>query len=98
MQRVALGCLRSSTSPAAQAQQKAEQLAQQSSDAWLALALERMGTNQIEILPVVKRAEVHKLKGIVKLQNVLEAYGVSRALWYAFRRRIQFASTFIYAA
>ena len=64
---------------AAQAQQKAEQLAQQSSDAWLALALERMGTNQIEILPVVKRAEVHKLEGIVRLQDMLEAYGVSRA-------------------
>ena len=38
-----------------------------------------MGTNQIEILPVVKRAEVHKLEGIVRLQDMLEAYGVSRA-------------------
>ena len=31
------------------------------------LALERMGTNQIEILPVVSRADVHKLEGVVTL-------------------------------
>jgi chloride channel protein, CIC family len=49
------------------------------SDQGLDLALERMGTNQIEILPVVNRADVHKLEGIVTLQDVLDAYGVSRA-------------------
>ena len=43
------------------------------------LALERMGANQIEILPVVNRADVHKLEGIVTLRDVLDAYGVSRA-------------------
>ena len=43
------------------------------------LALERMGANQIEILPVVNRADVHQLEGIVTLQDVLNAYGVSRA-------------------
>jgi hypothetical protein len=42
------------------------------------LALERMGANQIEILPVVNRADVHKLEGIVALQDVLDAYGLSR--------------------
>jgi CIC family chloride channel protein len=42
------------------------------------LALERMGANQIEILPVVNRADVHKLEGIVTLRDVLDAYGVSR--------------------
>jgi len=48
-------------------------------DQGLELALERMGTNQIEILPVVNRADVHKLEGIVTLRDVLDAYGVSRA-------------------
>jgi CBS domain-containing protein len=43
----------------------------------LDLALERMGANQIEILPVVSRADVHKLEGIVTLHDVLDAYGVS---------------------
>jgi CIC family chloride channel protein len=42
------------------------------------LALERMGANQIEILPVVNRADVHKLEGIVTLHDLLDAYGVSR--------------------
>jgi CIC family chloride channel protein len=48
------------------------------SDQGLDLALERMGANQIEILPVVSRADVHKLEGIVTLRDVLDAYGVSR--------------------
>jgi len=46
-------------------------------DQGLDLALERMGANQIEILPVVNRADVHKLEGIVTLRDVLDAYGVS---------------------
>ena len=49
------------------------------SDQTLDLALERMGANQIEILPVVNRADMHKLEGMVTLRDVLEAYGVSRA-------------------
>ena len=40
------------------------------------LALERMGANQLDILPVVSRADVHKLEGIVTLRSVLEAYGL----------------------
>jgi len=48
-------------------------------DQGLDLALERMGANQIEILPVVNRANVHKLEGIVTLRDVLNAYGVKRA-------------------
>jgi CIC family chloride channel protein len=48
-------------------------------DQGLDMALERMGTNQIEILPVVSRANVHNLEGIVTLRDVLEAYGVSPA-------------------
>ena len=46
-------------------------------DQGLDLALERMGENQLEILPVVSRADVHKLEGIVTLRDVLDAYGVS---------------------
>jgi chloride channel protein, CIC family len=47
-------------------------------DQGLDLALERMGANQIDILPVVNRADVHQLEGIVTLGDVLDAYGVSR--------------------
>lgn len=46
-------------------------------DQGLDLALERMGENQLEILPVVSRADVHRLEGIVTLGDVLDAYGVS---------------------
>ena len=46
-------------------------------DQGLDLALERMGTNQLDLLPVVNRADVHKLEGIVTLRDVLKAYGVS---------------------
>jgi len=48
-------------------------------DQGLDLALERMGSNQIDILPVVNRADVHKLEGVVTLRDVLDAYGVNRA-------------------
>jgi chloride channel protein, CIC family len=48
-------------------------------DQGLELALERMGANQIEILPVVNRADVNKLEGIVTLRDVLDAYGVRHA-------------------
>ena len=48
-------------------------------DQGLDLALERMGANQIELLPVVNRADVHKLEGILTLRDVLDAYGVTRA-------------------
>jgi predicted transcriptional regulator len=46
------------------------------SDQGLDLALERMGTNHVEILPVVSRADVHKLEGVVSLRDVLDSYGV----------------------
>jgi chloride channel protein, CIC family len=47
-------------------------------DQGLDLALERMGKNQIEMLPVVSRADVHKLEGVVTLHDVLDSYGVTR--------------------
>ena len=46
-------------------------------DQGMDLALERMGENQLELLPVVSRADVHKLEGIVTLRDVLDSYGVS---------------------
>jgi len=46
------------------------------SDQGLDLALERMGANHLEILPVVSRADVHQLEGVVTLRDVLESYGV----------------------
>jgi chloride channel protein, CIC family len=41
----------------------------------LGVALERLGTSQLDALPVVSRADVHKLEGIVTLQDVLRIYG-----------------------
>jgi CIC family chloride channel protein len=42
----------------------------------LHLALERMSQARIDILPVVHRADVHKLEGIVTQRDVLDSYGV----------------------
>ncbi len=42
----------------------------------LQLALERLGAAQLDSLPVVSRADVHKLEGIVTLRDVLDSYGV----------------------
>jgi chloride channel protein, CIC family len=41
-------------------------------------ALDRMGAFRVDVLPVVSRANVHQLLGVVRLQDVLEAYGVAR--------------------
>jgi CIC family chloride channel protein len=46
-------------------------------DQGLDVALERLGANQFDILPVVSRADVHKLEGIVTLRDVLDAYGIN---------------------
>ncbi len=39
-------------------------------------ALDRMGANRVDVLPVVSRANIHELLGVVRLQDVLESYGV----------------------
>jgi CIC family chloride channel protein len=44
-------------------------------DQTLTVALERMGAAGLDVLPVVNRANVHKLEGIVALQDVLRLYG-----------------------
>jgi CIC family chloride channel protein len=42
----------------------------------LHLALERMSRARFDVLPVVNRADIHKLEGIVTLRDVLDSYGV----------------------
>jgi CIC family chloride channel protein len=42
----------------------------------LHLALDRMGASQLDLLPVVSRANVHHLEGAVTLPDVLALYGV----------------------
>jgi CIC family chloride channel protein len=45
-------------------------------DQGLHLALERLGSNQLDLLPVVSRANAHQLLGVVTLRDVLQSYGV----------------------
>jgi CIC family chloride channel protein len=45
----------------------------------LYVALERMGAAKLDVLPVVSRANVHQLMGVVTLQDVLNSYGVLHA-------------------
>ena len=42
----------------------------------LHVALERMSRARLDLLPVVSRADVHKLEGIVTLRDVMDFYGV----------------------
>ena len=39
--------------------------------------LDRMGAFRVDVLPVVSRANIHQLLGVVRLQDVLESYGVA---------------------
>jgi chloride channel protein, CIC family len=43
----------------------------------LYVALERMGAAKLDALPVVSRADIHELLGIVALPDVLNAFGVA---------------------
>jgi CIC family chloride channel protein len=45
-------------------------------DHGLHLALERLGSNRLDLLPVVSRANAHQLLGVVTLRDVLQSYGV----------------------
>jgi chloride channel protein, CIC family len=47
----------------------------------LDLALERMGSARLEVLPVVSRASVHQMLGVVVLSDVLSTFGVDRTKW-----------------
>jgi CIC family chloride channel protein len=42
-------------------------------------ALERMSASHLDVLPVVHRADIHKLLGVVTLKDVLDSYGVDGA-------------------
>jgi len=44
----------------------------------LHVALERMGTAKLDLLPVVSRANIHNLVGVVVLPDVLHAFGVEQ--------------------
>jgi chloride channel protein, CIC family len=46
------------------------------SDHSLDVALDRMGASHLELLPVVSRANLHQLLGVVRLRDVLKSYGV----------------------
>jgi chloride channel protein, CIC family len=45
------------------------------SDQALSVALDRLGASHLDALPVVSRADLHHLEGIVTLQDVLNLYG-----------------------
>jgi CIC family chloride channel protein len=49
------------------------------SDHPLSYALERMGAKGVDVVPVVSRANIHQLFGIVKLSDILATYGVAGA-------------------
>lgn len=44
----------------------------------LSYALERMGAAKLDVLPVVSRANIRQMLGIVSLGDVLAAYGIAR--------------------
>ena len=48
-------------------------------DHGVGVALERMGTSGYNVLPVVSRANVNRLEGVVTLEDILDAYGLSKA-------------------
>jgi CIC family chloride channel protein len=53
------------------------------SDHTLDVALHRMGSSGMQELPVVSRQDVHKLEGLVALDDVLRLYGLDQAKWPA---------------
>jgi CIC family chloride channel protein len=55
---------------------KADEFPHVHMDHSLNMALDRMGSSQLDVLPVVNRANVHELEGIVTLQDILRLYGV----------------------
>jgi CIC family chloride channel protein len=56
----------------------AEELPHVHPDHSLSLALERMGTSRLNVLPVVSRANARELMGIVVLDDILDVYGVAK--------------------
>jgi CIC family chloride channel protein len=54
----------------------AQKLLHLHTDHALSLALERMSEQRLDLMPIVDRADIHRLSGVVALRDVLEAYGV----------------------
>jgi chloride channel protein, CIC family len=52
-------------------------------DQSLDLALERMGRGGLDALPVVNRANIRELEGIIALRDVMATYGLARQAWPA---------------
>ena len=50
-------------------------------DHTLDIALHRMGSSNLQELPVVSRRDIHKLEGIVALEDVLRLYGIGKTNW-----------------
>ena len=46
-------------------------------DHTLDIALQRMGTSGLKTLPVVSRSDIHRLEGIIAIEDVMKAYGLS---------------------
>jgi chloride channel protein, CIC family len=68
------------------AEDDAEKLPHVHPDHPLSLALERMGSAKLHVLPVVSRANASQLLGIVVLEDVLNAYGVgAHAMTHEYR-------------
>jgi CIC family chloride channel protein len=51
------------------------------SDHTLDVALHRMGACHTRELPVVSRRDIHKLEGIITLDDVLRLYGIGKTNW-----------------
>jgi CIC family chloride channel protein len=47
------------------------------SDHPVSYALERMGSNGVDAIPVVSRANIHQMFGVVRLADILSKYGVA---------------------
>src|SRR5499427_7209374 len=50
-------------------------------DHTLDIALHRIGSSNLQELPVVSRRDIHKLEGIVALEDVLRLYGIGKTNW-----------------
>jgi CIC family chloride channel protein len=59
-------------------QAAAEKLPHLHPDHSLSLALEKMGASGLNVLPVVSRANLRQLLGIIALDDILDAYGVAK--------------------
>jgi CBS domain-containing protein len=45
-------------------------------------ALERMREGGVDVLPVVSRASIHEICGVIGLREILEAYGVPASAFF----------------